>query len=117
LAAADVFPASGDCATSLGQMIVGGTTSLTVTLKLHEDDRNALSVVVQVTLVVVAPWNWKPEAGEHTVLLIPELSEETALYDTVAKLLPVSGLRTMLAGHVMVGFVVSTMETEKLQVD
>jgi hypothetical protein len=107
----------GDTDTSLGQMIVGGTTSVTVTLKLHVDESRALSVAVHVTLVVVAPPNWKPEAGEQLVLLMPDSSVALAMYVTVAKLLPVSGLRTIVPGHVMLGCLVSTTVTVNMHVD
>jgi hypothetical protein len=97
-------------------MMDGGWTSFTVTLKLHDDVSRALSVAVQVTAVDVAPENCEPEAGRQEMPRIPELSVALALYDTVAKLLPASGLRTIGAGHVMAGAVVSATVTVKVHV-
>jgi hypothetical protein len=96
--------------------MVGGTTSRTLTWKAQYDVRPALSVVLHATIVVVAVVNWLPEAKEQIVAAIPDPSAATGANKTDAYSCPLSGLAVMLAGQEMVGTVVSTMATKKVQV-
>jgi len=72
---------------------------------------------MHVTVVFAAPTKWLPDAGEHTVLLMPELSDDEAENTTVAYDLPVSGFCTMLLGQLMFGLIVSITVTVKVHVE
>ena len=90
----------------------------TETTNEHDDDKNALSVAVHVTVVFVAIENWLPDAGLHDVLLIPELSvADLMAYVTVAYDWPRSIDCVMLDGHTIVGWMVSTTFTVDVQDD
>ena len=79
----------------------------TITENAQELSKNALSVVLQVTVVVEAAAKLLLDAGVHVVLLIPELSVAVTLYGTLTVKLPAVADAVMSAGHTMVGLMVS----------
>ena len=83
--------------------MVSGTT----TENEHELSKNALSVALQVTVVVEAAAKLLLDAGVQTVLLIPELSVAVTLYGTLTVKLPAAADAAISAGHVMLGLIVS----------
>ena len=90
--------------------------SVTTTLNAQEFCKPALSAAVHVTVVVMAPGNWLPEAGEQVKVATPALAEATALNMGVAYDFPELGTVFIFAGHVIVGFMVfwTTMIIEQL---
>ena len=98
-----------------GQPAFGGLSSNTFTVKEHELVRLAKSLTLHDTGTVTANGKNDPSA---TVQVgpdwIPALSDEEMLYDTK---LPVAfSVTLVMLAHVMVGGVVSTIDTLKLQV-
>ena len=73
----------------------------------QELSKNALSVALQVTVVVDAAAKLLLDAGVQIVLLIPELSVAVTLKGTLLVKLPAAADAVISAGHVMVGLTVS----------
>ena len=72
--------------------MVGGIVSGTVTMKVQLEERRALSMAVQVTVVFADPANCDPDGGLQLTALIPELSLAVAVNPTVAYEAPRSGV-------------------------
>ena len=98
-----------------GQVMAGGSVSLTVTVKVHVAVFPDASVAVQVT-VVVPFGKAEPEAGEQLVVTPGQLSLAAGAKVTTAEHWPGSVDLVMFAGHAMVGLSVSLTVTVKVQV-
>jgi hypothetical protein len=97
-----------------GQAITGFWLSTTVTRKEHVAELPAASLAVAVT--VVAPSEKKlPEAGLK-VTVAEQLSVAVAENVTAAPHWPLAALTVRLAGQTIVGRMLSTTVTEKVQV-
>jgi hypothetical protein len=76
---------------------------------VHDEDNSALSVAVQFTIVATPEANNEPEAGRQLTVAMPEPSDAVGAKVTLAVVaLPVGGMFVILAGQLMVGFLVST---------
>lgn len=94
-----------------GQLIVGFSSSLTVTVNEHAVEVLPLaSVAVHVTGVVPF-WNVEPDAGLQLAVAPGQLSLAVAEKFTTAEQLPVSFPWVMLAGQLIVGFSLSLTVT------
>jgi hypothetical protein len=76
-------PVSVPCVMGPGQVMVGGSVSVTVTVKLHEAVLPLPSVAVQVTAVTPTGKN-EPDAGAHVTVRPGQLSVAVAAKLTVA---------------------------------
>jgi hypothetical protein len=115
--AAEFWPKGAVTMALLGQVMVGDSVSLTVTVKLQLLVLPLESVAVQLT--VVTPFeNVEPEGGLHTTVTLAE-QLSVALTENVmfeAEHWPGSVGRIMLEGHVIVGGVWSRTTTNCWQV-
>jgi hypothetical protein len=93
-----------------GQVSCGASASFTVTVNEQVAVLFDASVTVQST-VVVPFGNTEPDAGAQTVVAPGQLSFMVGLKVTTAEQLPGSVLTVMLAGHVIVGGILSTTVT------
>ena len=95
-------PGSAFCVIVDGQLTVGASPSLTITLKLHVPVLLEASVAVQVTGVVPIE-KAKPLTGEHTTEGVPQLSDPVAVNVTTALHCPGSVPCVIVDGHTTVG--------------
>ena len=98
---------------SAGQVMVGFSVSLTVTLKLHVAVFPTASVAVQVTGVIPTAKKLPP-IGEQLAVTPGQLSFAVGLKLTMAPHWPGSLPTVISAGHVIVGFSSSFTVTLKL---
>jgi hypothetical protein len=99
-----------------GQVIIGRSQSLTVTVKLQRPWLLAPSVAVQFT-VVVPRGKLDPEAGEQLTVgacCAEQLSEALTVYVTFEEHCPGALHTVILAGQLMVGLSQSLTVTAKL---
>src|SRR5262252_2325524 len=95
--------------------MTGGSTSLTVTVKLQLEWLPAASVAVELT-VVVPNAKTEPDGGVLTTTGIEQLSVAVTVKFTVAEQVPGLAPTVRLAGQTMFGAWVSFTVTLKLQV-
>src|SRR5438445_695086 len=99
---------------SAGQVIIGGSVSLTVTVNVHLAVLPAASVAVQIT--GVAPFaNNLPLGGLHATVAPGQLSVTVGAKATVAPHTPGSVPVVISAGQVIAGFSVSLTVTLNVQ--
>src|SRR6266511_3141488 len=101
--AADTFPGSLPTTMLVGQVIFGGSESLTVTVNEQLELLPAPSLAVQVTVVVPVGKN-EPEAGLQTTMTPGLLSVAVTEYVTTAEHSPGSVPFTRSTGQVITGF-------------
>jgi len=107
--------ALADAVVLAGQLTVGGSLSLTLTVNEQEAVLPEASVAVQVTVVV--PFKKvEPDGGLQLTVAPGQLSVTVAEKLTTAEHWPGSVLVTMLAGQEIVGGVSSTTVTMAVQV-
>jgi hypothetical protein len=98
----------------VGQLVVGGSLSLTVTLNEQLLSLPLASRAVQTTRVVPLP-NRVPEGGAQVVDAREQLSDEVAANVTLASQRPGSVEATIFAGQAITGSSLSVTATVKLQ--
>ena len=96
-------PAVGEAVWFEGQLMTGANVSRTMTENEQDFWSKALSVAVHVTDVVVAMLKLLPDAGTHTVLLMPDASSEVAAYVASADEAPLAADIVISPGHIMEG--------------
>ena len=97
-----------------GHVATGASASLTVTVNEHCAVFDEASVAVHVT-VVTPRAKVAPDAGEHDTVAPGQLSEAVGVVKfTTAEHCPAAVVVVMFAGHVIVGFWLSTIVTVKV---
>ncbi len=96
-------PAVGEAVWFEGQLMTGGSVSRTITENEQVFWSKALSVEVHVTDVVVAILKLPPDAGTHTVLLMPDASFAVGVNVATAEEAPFDAEIVKSLGHAMDG--------------
>jgi len=107
------WPSAAGTVMSAGQRIVGGSESLTVTVKLQLFVLPDVSATVQTTFVVPVA-KLEPLAGTQLVLATPQLSPTVTLNATFDAHWPSAAGTVISDGQVMLGGWVSLMVTVKV---
>jgi hypothetical protein len=100
-----------------GQLIIGGSPSVIVTVNVHIPVLLLASITEHVT-VVVPTGKFIPDAGRHVTIPTPgQLSIAVGVvYVTVAVHVPIGAACMMFIGHMMVGFCVSLTVTVNMHI-